>query len=68
MFPKNWSEQRIKEEIAFVYENTFIKNSGKKVRLTTDKFDKFEGLTTTGFNIRIEVDELGNIMNAYPLI
>ncbi|WP_240472497.1 EndoU domain-containing protein [Tenacibaculum ovolyticum] len=68
MFPKNWNEQRIKEEIAYVYENTFVKSLGKKVRLITDKFDKFEGVTTAGFSVRIEVDGLGNVMNAYPLI
>ncbi|WP_299105594.1 EndoU domain-containing protein [uncultured Tenacibaculum sp.] len=68
MFPKNWNEQRVKEEIAFVYENTFIKGVNKRPSQHADKFDKFEGLSTSGFKIRIEIDKSGNIMNAYPII
>jgi len=68
MFPKNWSLDRIKEEVAFVYENTVVKGLNKKVRFPDDIFDKYEGETLLGFRIRIEVDELGNIANAFPII
>ncbi|MFC6097346.1 EndoU domain-containing protein [Flavobacterium qiangtangense] len=68
IFPKNWSLERIQEEIAFVYENTVAKGVGKLQKGPTDLFDKYENFTTNGFKIRIEVDDLGNIMNAYPII
>lgn len=68
MFPKNWDKQRIKEEIAYVYENTFIKGMGKIPRQSNDKFDKYEGLTTNNFKIRIEVNDINEIVNSYPII
>jgi len=68
MFPKNWDVKRIQEEIAYVYENTVAKGLNKKIKAPTDLFDKYEGSTSVGFKIRIEVDNTGKIMNAYPII
>lgn len=68
MFPENWSLERIQEEIAWVYENTTVKGVGKIQKGPTDLFDKYEDFTTNGFKIRIEVDDLGKIMNVYPII
>ncbi|AWM13589.1 hypothetical protein DI487_06750 [Flavobacterium sediminis] len=68
MFPRNWSKERIMEEVAFVYENTVVKGVNKKIKSPSDIFNKYEGKTTSGFKIRLEIDDLGNIMNAYPII
>ncbi len=68
MFPKNWSKTRIQEEIAWVYENTVVKNINRKIKGPNDLFNKFEGDTTTGFKVLLEVDDLGKIVNAYPII
>lgn len=66
LFPKNWDIQRVKEEIALVY-NEMIK-SGKEYNLQSTN-RKFDGPSSTGgFRIQIEFDELGNITNAYPII
>lgn len=60
--------ERVQEEVAFVYENTVAKGINKKVKMPNDIFNKYEGASSLGFTIRIEVDDLGNIMNAYPII
>ncbi|KQS52862.1 hypothetical protein ASG38_16250 [Flavobacterium sp. Leaf359] len=66
MFPKNWDLIRIQQEIAYVYEKTVSKGVGKLTRNPNDLFNGFLGTSTSGFDIKIEVDDLGNIMNAYP--
>ena len=64
MFPKNWSLERIKEEIAFVYENTVAKEKGFKK--TINGISNFEGLSTNGFEIRIQIKG-GIIINGHPI-
>jgi hypothetical protein len=67
MFPKNWDLNRISNEVARVYENTVAK--GLPAFDSTGKFTKYRFFTSDGkFKILIEVDDLGNIMNAYPHI
>ena len=63
MFPKNWSKERIQEEVAFVYENTVAKGSTPDV--ISNSSLKYDGLSTSGFKIRIELKD-GKIINAYP--
>jgi len=66
IFPYNWSEQRIKEEIAYVYENTVAKGVNlRRAKINGNK--EFVGQSTAGFDILIEVDRFGNIINAYPI-
>ncbi|MCP1995289.1 EndoU domain-containing protein [Flavobacterium sp. HSC-61S13] len=63
MFPLNWNITRVKQEIALVYDE-MIKATVKF------EFDNniFRFLTSDGkFVIQVEVDQLGNITNAYPL-
>lgn len=64
MFPINWNLDRVKEEIALVYEKTVGK--GKELKLPVNKFIDFDSTNT--FEILIEVDKSGNILNAYPYI
>ena len=67
MFPKNWSLDRIKEEVAFVYENTVVKGAGFYGK--TGKSTKYRSYTSDGmFKIIIELDDFGNIINSYPQI
>ncbi|WP_170108180.1 EndoU domain-containing protein [Flavobacterium sediminis] len=66
MFPRNWSKERIMEEVAFVYENAQKDASLTKRMATNSNFGKIEGECTNGFKILIEIDINGNIMNAYP--
>jgi hypothetical protein len=54
--------------VAWVYENTVVNGVNKKTKLPSDVFNKYDGTTTSGFKIRIEVDNFGNIMNSYPII
>jgi len=68
MFPKNWSLERIQEEVAWVYENTVAKGVHQLRRAPNDKFTKYQFKSTVGFDIRIEVNDIGNITNAYPLL
>ncbi|MBB4806953.1 hypothetical protein HNP38_002249 [Chryseobacterium defluvii] len=68
MFPKNWNIKRIQEEIAYVYENTVAKGTNKRPRQASDIFDKYDGISSSGFKIRIEVNDFGDIMNAYPIL
>ncbi|SMC46824.1 EndoU nuclease [Moheibacter sediminis] len=68
MFPKNWKLDRIQEEIAYVYENTVAKGIGQLEKKPTDLFNKFIGESSNGFDILVEVDDVGNIMNAYPYL
>jgi hypothetical protein len=64
MFPKNWSKERITEEVAYVYENTVAKGVGFKNEVKSIK--NYEGLTTSGFEIRIQI--LNNkIINSHPI-
>ncbi|GAB0155188.1 hypothetical protein CHRYSEOSP005_04480 [Chryseobacterium sp. Alg-005] len=68
MFPKNWDLKRIQEEIAYVCENTVTKGNGQLPKSPNHKFNQFQSESTVGFDILIEVDDAGNIMNAYPKI
>jgi len=51
--------------VAWVYENTAAKGN-LPIAISNDVF-KYDGLSTNGFNIRIEIKN-GNIINAYPKI
>ena len=66
MFPKNWSLERIQEEVAWVYEKAKNNSDIIKQIATPNNFGKIEGETTAGFKILLEIDIKGNIMNAYP--
>jgi Bacterial EndoU nuclease len=66
MFPKNWSKERIQEEVALVYENTVAKKHGLIPRQPHDKFDKYRGQGNSGFDLIIEVNKAGFIINSYP--
>jgi hypothetical protein len=69
MFPRNWSLERIRQEVAFVYENTVAKGKGLNPESVTKKFKQYKFKNSSNnFDILIEVDDLDNIMNAYPLI
>jgi Bacterial EndoU nuclease len=68
MFPKNWSKVRIQEEVAYVYENTVARGVNQIPKQANDVFNKFRGQTTEGFEIIIEVDDFGKIINSYPKI
>ena len=65
MLPRNWSLERIKEEVAWVYENTVAK--GVDPDFINSKGHKFyDGLTSEqSFRIRIEIKN-ENIINAHP--
>lgn len=66
MFPKNWDIQRVKEEVALVYEEM---TNSEKIFHPQSLNRKFDALNSTGtFRIQIEFDELGNLTNAYPII
>jgi len=65
MFPKNWSLERIKEEVAFVYENTVVK--GVIPRHLSDNTLTYDGVSSTGFKIRIQMKN-GKIINTHPII
>ena len=65
MFPKNWSIERIQEEIAFVYENTVAKGEGFLKK--NNGIEEFEGLSSNEFKIRIQIQD-GNIINSFPSI
>jgi hypothetical protein len=69
MFPKNWSIERIREEVAWVYKNTVVKNVGLNPESINKIFKQYKFKDSSGqFDIIIEIDDLGNIMNAYPKI
>lgn len=69
MFPKNWKIERIQEEVAWVYENTVAKGEGLDITSANNFLKKYKAKSSSGnFDIIIEVDETGNIMNAYPKI
>jgi len=61
MFPKNWNIHRVKTEIALIYDDMI--SSGFTLIY---KNNKYVGKSSQGFDILIEVDDLGNITNAYP--
>ncbi|WP_261975631.1 EndoU domain-containing protein [Olleya sp. ITB9] len=63
-FPKNWDIQRIKEEVALIFDD--LVGTGKD--FSKPPF-KFIGKSSDGtFEILIEFDKFGNITNAYPNI
>ena len=64
IFPPNWDLQRVKEEVAWVYENTAAKGKGLKTK--KGDISNFEGISTNGFEIRIQIKD-GNIINAHPV-
>jgi hypothetical protein len=67
MFLRNWSIERIQQEVAWVYHNTVKKGVGLNSinqELKRYKFKENNG----NFDIVIEIDDLGNIYNAHPLI
>lgn len=66
MFPSNWDLEWIKQEIAFVYENTVAKGVGQIPKKTKGILSKFIGESTNGFDIVLEIDDYGKILNAYP--
>lgn len=67
MFPKNWNIERVKQEIALVYDEMI--NSGKFEALKVRKSPSYKALDSTGsFWIKIEFDISGNLTNAYPFI
>ncbi|NBL65728.1 hypothetical protein GV828_11005 [Flavobacterium sp. NST-5] len=67
MFPKNWDVKRIQEEIAYVYENTVAKGEGLNPDSVNKQFKQYKFKDSDGkFDILIEVDDTGKIMNAYP--
>lgn len=68
MFPKNWSLERIKEEVAWVYEKAINDSNLIKIKTTTTKLGRMEAECSSGFKIRIEFDMKKNILNAYPVI
>lgn len=71
MFPRNWDLTRIKEEVAFVYENTVAQGDGFiKTSINTDSkiIHQYLGKSTNGFGLLIELDDAKNIINAYPFI
>ncbi len=63
MFPINWDITRVKQEIALVYDD--LVNTGYNFRA---KKHTHICKSTTGFYIKIEVDQFGNIIDAYPLM
>jgi len=65
-FPLNWDVTRVKEEVAFVYEQMLKSGKQYNPRATNRKFTHMNSEGT--FNIQIEFDELGNFTNAYPKI
>ena len=68
MFPKNWSIERIQEEIAFVYEKVVGDSNLIKMDATSTRLGRMEAECSCGFKIRIEFDIEKNILNAYPII
>lgn len=67
MFPKNWDITRVKQEIALAYEDMMQK--GKFNKIKNFKSPKYLGISSNGrFKIAIEIDDFGNITNAYPYI
>ena len=66
MFPKNWSLERIQEEVAWVYEQSLQNKNMIRKESTPISFGKIEGETTAGFKIIVEYDTNGKIMNSYP--
>lgn len=69
IFPKNWDIKRVREEIAWVYENSVAKGRGLNPDSVTKKFKQYKSKNGNGnFDILIEVDDDLNIINAYPLI
>ena len=69
MFPHNWSKERIMEEVTWVNENTVAKGKGLNPDSVTKKNKQYKFKDSNGnFDILIEVDNNGRIINAYPLI
>ncbi|WP_261975632.1 EndoU domain-containing protein [Olleya sp. ITB9] len=64
LFPKNWDINRVKEEIALVYDD--LVKSGKDFSKFPYKHKIMNSEET--FEILIEFDEFGNLTNAYPWI
>lgn len=67
-FPQNWQLGRIQEEILYVYENTYSKGIGLDTESLQKTFQKYVGKCTKEFDILLEIDKDGNIVNAYPII
>ncbi|MCP1997086.1 EndoU domain-containing protein [Flavobacterium sp. HSC-61S13] len=64
MFPINWDITRVKQEIALVYDEMIKVN----IKLKSAN-NKFQFPAPNGkFRIQIEVDQLGNITNAFPIL
>jgi hypothetical protein len=63
-FPKNWNIQRVKEEIALVYEEMI--KSGKLFKYENNTFVSMD--STNSFLIQIEFDNLGNLTSSYPKV
>lgn len=65
-FPKNWGIQRVKQEIALVYDEMMKSGRIYDPRSTNRKFDF--PCSDGSFRIQIEFDELGNLTSAYPIV
>ena len=65
MFPKNWSLERIQEEVAWVYENTVAKGGGFVKE--NERMSHYQGLSTNEIIINITTKD-NKIINAYPII
>jgi len=68
MFPKNWTMERIQQEVAFVYENTVAKKIGIEPKSINKNIQNYKGKSTNNFDILIQVNRQGEILNAYPII
>jgi len=64
-FPKNWSIERIQEEVALVYEQMIKNGKTFHPKSINRKFDYKNSDGT--FRIQIEFDNQGNFTNAYPI-
>ena len=66
-FPVNWTEKRVKGEIALVYQK--LLDSGKFEELAKLTSPKFRSLDSNSeFEILIEFNKLGKLTNAYPIV
>lgn len=63
MFPKNWDIERVKQEIALVYDKMI--QEGFKLKWENNKYTAPD--SNENFEIQIENDKFGNLTNAYPL-
>ncbi|MGB5981095.1 MAG: hypothetical protein WBG46_03020 [Nonlabens sp.] len=63
-FPMNWTYDRVRGEIAFIYENLI----NLQIDFQTPPFKYVKFSSDGSFQIQLEINEKGNIVNAYPNI